>query len=242
MFTLFLGVLLLTIAASFIQRVSGFGFGIFVMMFFPFFLPTYGESVMLSGLLAGTTALLVALRHRQDIRWDVMGWVALLNLAVSAVSVAYMASWSNELLKRCLGGFLILIGLYFLFGSGLSRLSFRSRTSQCLVGAVSGLMGGMFAMPGPAVVIFCIRSLPDKRQYMATMQALSVVFNVFYTFVRARAGFWSDLTLPLWGIGLLGVVAGSWVGARCFERISSASLKRMVYLLMLASGAVALVG
>ena len=37
-------VFLLTIVASFIQRVSGFGFGIFVMMFFPFFLPTYGES------------------------------------------------------------------------------------------------------------------------------------------------------------------------------------------------------
>ena len=34
--TLFL-VFLLTIVASFIQRVSGFGFGIFVMMFFPFF-------------------------------------------------------------------------------------------------------------------------------------------------------------------------------------------------------------
>ena len=46
----------LTIVASFIQRVSGFGFGIFVMMFFPFFLPSYGESVMLSGLLAGSTA------------------------------------------------------------------------------------------------------------------------------------------------------------------------------------------
>ena len=43
-------IFLLSIVASFIQRVSGFGFGIFVMMFFPFFLPSYGESVMLSGL------------------------------------------------------------------------------------------------------------------------------------------------------------------------------------------------
>ena len=49
-------VFILTIIASFIQRVSGFGFGIFVMMFFPFFLPSYGDAVMLSGLLAGSTA------------------------------------------------------------------------------------------------------------------------------------------------------------------------------------------
>ena len=51
-------IFLLATIASFIQRVSGFGFGIFVMMFFPFFLPTYGESVMLSGLLSGSTALM----------------------------------------------------------------------------------------------------------------------------------------------------------------------------------------
>ena len=31
-------IFILTVIASFIQRVSGFGFGIFVMMFFPFFL------------------------------------------------------------------------------------------------------------------------------------------------------------------------------------------------------------
>ena len=56
-------IFLLGIVASFIQRVSGFGFGIFVMMFFPFFLPSYGESVMLSGLLAGSTALMIAIRN-----------------------------------------------------------------------------------------------------------------------------------------------------------------------------------
>ena len=59
--TTYILIFILTIAASFIQRVSGFGFGIFVMMFFPFILPSYGESITLSGLLAGTTALLIAI-------------------------------------------------------------------------------------------------------------------------------------------------------------------------------------
>ena len=46
--TTYILIFILTIAASFIQRVSGFGFGIFVMMFFPFILPSYGESITLS--------------------------------------------------------------------------------------------------------------------------------------------------------------------------------------------------
>lgn len=239
--TPFILVFLLTVAASFIQRVSGFGFGIFVMMFFPFILSSYGESIMLSGLLAGTTALLVAVRHWRDIRWDVMGLITVFNLAVSALSVAYLSSLGNDVLKRCLGGVLLLIGGYFLFGADKLQLPVRSHKAQMGIGTVSGLMGGMFAMPGPPVVLYCIGSLPDKRQYMATMQAFSVVFNVFYTFLRARVGFYSDQTLLLWGIGLVGVVTGSALGGRCFEAIGHRTLKRIVYLMMLTSGIVAMI-
>lgn len=39
-------------AASFTQRVTGFGFGIIVMTVLPYLLPSYGEATALSGLLA----------------------------------------------------------------------------------------------------------------------------------------------------------------------------------------------
>ncbi len=113
--TILLFIFLLTIIASFIQRVSGFGFGIFVMMFFPFFLPSYGESVMLSGLLAGSTALLIA-----------------------------------------------------------------------------------------------------------------------------KVGFYSDDTILWWTTGLMGGLIGTSLGTRCFEAISNHTLKRIVYVLMMISGAVAI--
>ena len=108
----------LAIIASFIQRVSGIGFGIFVMMFFPFFLPSYGESVMLSGLLAGSTALMIAIRNRKYIRWRLMGLITFSNVLFSFVATEYMRSLSNDVLKQCLGVVLILISLYFLFGEG----------------------------------------------------------------------------------------------------------------------------
>ena len=93
-------VFVLTIIASFIQRVSGFGFGIFVMMFFPFILPSYGESITLSGLLAGTTALLIAIRNLRHIRLDVMWIIVLFNVAASYLAIEFMASASNEMLKK----------------------------------------------------------------------------------------------------------------------------------------------
>lgn len=105
----------LAVIASFIQRVSGFGFGIFVMMFFPFILPSYGESVMLSGLLSGSTALMIAIKNWKYIRWKMMWLVILFNLFVSFLATEYMSSMSNEILKKYLGIVLILIALYFLF-------------------------------------------------------------------------------------------------------------------------------
>ena len=40
---------LLSIGASFVQRTTGFGFGIFIMTMLPTLMPSYGEATTLSG-------------------------------------------------------------------------------------------------------------------------------------------------------------------------------------------------
>ncbi len=233
-------IFLLTIVASFIQRVSGFGFGIFVMMFFPFFLPSYGESVMLSGLLAGSTALMIAIKNRKYIRWKMMWIVTFFNVLFSFIATEYMRSLSNDVLKQCLGVVLILIALYFLFGEGRMGRIFKSKPAQVTIGSVSGVMGGMFAMLGPPLVLYCISTLEDKHEYVTTLQAFSVVFNLFYTIFRFKAGFYSDDTWLWWVIGFGGVIIGSSLGTRCFDVISNRMLKRIVYVIMIVSGTVAI--
>ena len=232
-------IFLLTIVASFIQRVSGFGFGIFVMMFFPFFLPSYGESVMLSGLLAGSTALMISVKNWKFIRWRMMWIVTFFNVLFSFVATEYMRSLSNDVQKQCLGVVLTLIALYFLFGEGRMGRIFKSKPAQITIGSVSGVMGGMFAMPGPPVVLYCISTLEDKKEYVATLQAFSVVFNSFYTIFRFNAGFYSENTWLWWVMGIGGAVIGSLLGSRCFELISNQTLKRIVYVMMIVSGMVA---
>lgn len=234
-------IFLLTIVASFIQRVSGFGFGIFVMMFFPFFLSSYGESVMLSGLLAGSTALMIAIKNRKYIRWRLMWLVTFFNVLFSFVATEYMRSLSNDSLKQCLGVVLILIALYFFVSEGKIAGIFKSKPAQVTIGSISGVMGGMFAMPGPPLVLYCISTLKDKREYVTTLQAFSVVFNLFYTLFRFKAGFYSDNTLIYWLIGLGGAVIGSSLGARCFEIISNRTLRYIVYVMMILSGIVAII-
>ena len=233
-------IFILTVIASFIQRVSGFGFGIFVMMFFPFFLPTYGDCIMLSGLLAGSTALMIAVQNWRYIRWKLMGRVVFFNVLASYLATEYMRSLGNDTMKQCLGVMLILIALYFMFSEGRLTRIFKSRLAQISIGSISGVMGGMFAMPGPPLVLYCISTLEDKREYVTTLQAFSVVFNLFYTIFRFKAGFYSDDTWLWWVIGFGGVRIGSSLGTRCFDVISNRMLKRIVYVMMIVSGIVAI--
>ena len=234
-------VFILTIIASFIQRVSGFGFGIFVMMFFPFFLPSYGDSVMLSGLLAGSTALMIAVRNWRYIRWRLMGGVLIFNVIASYLATEYMRLLGNNTMKQWLGVMLILIALYFMFSEGKIGRVFKSKLAQVIIGGISGVMGGMFAMPGPPLVLYCISTIEDKREYVTTLQAFSVVINLCYTLFRFKAGFYSEDTWLWWLVGLGGAVIGSFIGSQCFEQISKRTLKYIVYVIMIISGVVAIV-
>ena len=72
------------------------------------------------------------------------------------------------------------------------------------------------------------------------MQALSVVFNLFYTAFRARAGFFTPNTLTYWAVGVGGIIIGSLLGAWCFKKISRETLRRAVCLLMIISGIIAI--
>lgn len=66
---------------------------------------------------------------------------------------------------------------------------FKSKPAQITIGSISGVMGGMFAMPGPPLVLYCVSTLEDKREYVTTLQAFSVVFNVFILFSVSRPDF-----------------------------------------------------
>ncbi|MBO5866418.1 MAG: sulfite exporter TauE/SafE family protein [Bacteroidaceae bacterium] len=234
-------IFLLAIGASLIQRVSGFGFGIFVMMFFPYFIPSYGEATTLSGLLAGSTALIIAIRNFRYIQWGIMLPLLVVNVIASYIAIEYMASLSSVALKRCFGAMFVLIAIYFLFFEKKDRRLPRNWWTKGVLGTLSGVMGGMFAMPGPPIVLYCISNINGKLAYIATLQAFSFMLNIFYTGFRAKVGFFGENTLLWWVVGLLGALIGTTIGTRLFGIISSEILKKVVYILLFISGVVAMI-
>jgi len=239
MSSIVLFIFLLSIGASFVQRTTGFGFGIFIMTMLPFFMPTYGESTTLSGLLAITTSAVIVWRMRRHVAWQRLWPILLTFIMVSSVAIFALKRIEDQVLRQVLGVVLIVISIYFAAFSQRIKLPTTKRV-QVGAGTLSGLMGGFFGMQGPPAVLYFIQSEPTKEYYMAMTQTYFLIGNVMMTLVRAYNGFLTTTVLTDYCFGLGGVIIGTSLGAFVFKRIPNRIFRYVVYAYIAVSGVIIL--
>ena len=225
--------------ASFVQRVSGFGFGIFIMTMLPHLMPSYGEATALSGMLSAAQSLYVLVSIYRLIEWRRVIPILLAFLVTSFFAVEYVAMATDTHLKHLLGAILLIMSVYFLVISDRIRLR-PTIGMQLSMGTLSGVMGGLFAMQGPPAVLYFVASESDKQRYLAHTQVYFFIGNVFMTIYRARCGFCTPTVGWCWLYALVGVVVGSWLGRLVFDKMPSAALRKIVYAYMAVGGIIAL--
>lgn len=231
---------LASLGGAFIQRVSGFGFGIFAMTILPYALPTYGEATTLSSMLASVTSAIIMVRMFKLIAWRKLLPILVTFLVVSYFSIMFVASASDGLLKKILGAILILVSIYFFFFSDRVKLK-PTLWVQVGMGVISGVMGGLFSMQGPPAVLYFLACTEKKEEYLVLAQTYFVLGNVMMTLFRAQSGFVTGAVLHAWCYGLAAVLLGTWIGSKVFHRISASMLRKIIYAYMAVSGVVAMV-
>ena len=234
-----IAIFLLSIGASFVQRTTGFGFGIFIMTMLPYFMSTYGEATTLSGILALTTSAAIVWRLRRYVTWQRLWPILLTFIVVSTMAIFVLTRIEDHILKQILGVALIVISIYFALFSQKVKLP---TTKQVQVGAgtLSGLMGGFFGMQGPPAVLYFIQSEPTKEHYMAMTQTYFLIGNVMMTLVRAYNGFFTTTVLTDYCFGLGGVIIGTSLGTYVFKRIPNRAFRYVVYAYIGVSGVIIL--
>ena len=230
---------LFALGASFVQRVSGFGFGIFIMTLLPHVMPSYGEATALSGLLASVTSLIIVARMYKHIVWSKLWLILAAFLATSFFAVSMVRMIDSAVLKKALGVILIGVSLYFIFLR--QRIKPRAtRASQIGLGSLSGLMGVFCGMKGPPAVLYFIEVAKQKEEYIALAQTFFVIGNFMMTVFRWRAGFVTAEVLTDWLWALPTVLLGTWVGSIVFRHLSLDLLRHIVFIYIGISGLIEL--
>lgn len=222
--------ILLAAGASFVQRTIGFGFGIFIMTVLPFLMPSYGEAVTLSGLLSLTSATVVMIKYLKYVTWKRMLPIAAAFVIFSTIAIFLLDRIEGQAMRVILGIMLILISLYFsFFKDKLQKIIRPTKGWQFGAGTASGIMGGLFGMHGPPVVLYLISSEPDKDHYMGMIQTYAVITNIAMLIVRAFAGYVTPAVGGAYLYGLaglaMGVIAGNWA----YKRIPGKLFTYIVY-------------
>lgn len=234
-------IILLAAGASFIQRTVGFGFGIFIMTALPFLMPSYGEAVTLSGLLSLTSATVVMMKYLRFVTWKRLLPIFAAFVLMSTIAICMLDRIEGRAMRMILGIMLMIISLYFSFFKAKLQKLIRPNTAwQLGTGSVSGVMGGLFGMHGPPVVLYLIVSEPDKDHYMGMIQTYAVITNIAMLAVRAYNGYVTPVvgTAYLYAIAglVIGILAGNWA----FSRIPNRLFTYIVYAYIGISGLVIL--
>ena len=232
--------LVFAFGAAFVQRVTGFGFGIFIMTVLPHIMPSYGEATALSGLLALITSSITAAGCFRNVPWKKMAIIMVIFLLISFFSVKTVSHIDSGILRKILGITLILISLYFFFANGRIRLRPTPGT-QLAMGSVSGIMGGLFAMQGPPAVIYFISCSNTKEEYIALTQWYFVIGNLMMTFFRAGNGFVTASVGKSLLIAIPAAFAGLFIGKKVYERMPVEAIRKAVYGFIAIAGIIAVI-
>lgn len=228
-------IFLLSIGASFVQRTTGFGFGIFIMTMLPAIMSSHGEATTLSGILAMTTSLIIVIQKYRFIVWRRLLPILLTFIVVSIGAIFVLKRMEYSILNILLGITLVVVSIYFSFFS--KRIKVKTTLPvQITAGTLSGLMGGFFGMQGPPAVLYFVNSEKDKEHYLAVTQTYFLVGNIMMTIARAYNGFFTTAVSKGYIYGITGVVIGNLIGAWVFRHITGSILKYIIYAYIGISG------
>lgn len=228
---------LIGVGGGFIQRVSGFGLGIFVMLFLPHLMPTHTAAAAIAALFSAATSTFNAFRYRKNISYKIAFPMICASLISIPIAVGFSKAVSGDLFQILLGVVLILLSLYFMFFNQNIRLK-PTAANGVLSGALGGVLGGLFSTGGPPAVLYLSSAIDQNITYFATIQFYFCFTNLYATAMRVASGIMDLEILILAAVGMIGCMTGDLIGKKVFDKLDSKKLKQIIYAGMLISGIV----
>ena len=225
-----------TFAGAFIAGLSGFAFGLVAASLWLYIL-----SPMQSAALIMAFGLLVqgysVWNLRRALDWRKL-WPFVAGAAFGVPAGVMLLTWSDPRNVRIAVGILLVVySLYAFFRPALKSVTTGGRAGDAIVGFFNGVLGGLTGLAGILVTIWCgLRGWPKDVQ-RAIFQPVAVAIFLTSGFWLGAKGTITADTLKFFAMGLPCVFAGTWLGLKLFGRIDEAMFRKVVLVLLFASGA-----
>jgi uncharacterized membrane protein YfcA len=231
--------LIATFAGALVTGLSGFAFGLVAASIWLYILtPLQTATLIIAFGLVVQGYSVWKLRHALD--WRKL-WPFIAGAALGVPLGVSILGWANPAYVRAgIGLFLILYSLYALLRPSLPPVTREAAAADAAVGFANGVLGGITGLAGILVVIWSgLRGWPKDRQ-RAVFQPVAVAIFAMSAFWLGFKGAVSADTIRLFLFGLPVLLAGTWLGIKLYGRLDEAAFRKVVLVLLLASGVVLL--
>jgi uncharacterized protein len=227
--------LLATFAGALVAGLSGFAFGLIAASIWLYILtPLQTATLIIAfGLIVQGYAVW---KLRRALDWTRL-WPFLLGAAFGVPIGVLILTWSNPARVRIgVGVFLVLYSLYALFRPAIPPVKAASPVLDAGVGFLNGVLGGMTGLAGILVTIWCgLRGWPKDVQRTVFQPVAVAIFLMSALWIGAGGAITPDI-IQLFLIGLPALLAGTWLGFKLFGLLDEAAFRKVVLMLLLASG------
>lgn len=233
---LIVAALVIATLAGFAQSVSGFGFSLLSV---PLLIPFIGAP---AAVVAATSLSLLltigsAWHQRAHVQWRtvfVVSGTAVIGMPIGLLLLHYLEARWLSLLIGC-----VVIGMTVLFARRRQRV-IAGRT-VAVAGVVSGALLTSTAMNGPPLVLALQGMGLTPRRFRASLQAAFVLQDAVAVGGFVLVGRLSQDAITVAAVGIPGLILGWLVGERAFARINQVTFRRIVLVVLAASGTMAVV-
>jgi uncharacterized protein len=232
--------LLATFAGALVAGLSGFAFGLVVASIWLY---------VLSPLQTATLIIAFGLIVQGFAVWKLraaLDWGKLrpfvLGAALGVPVGVLILTWANPAHVRAgVGALLVLYSLYALFRPAIAPVKAGGAAVDAGVGFLNGVIGGVTGLAGILVTVWCgLRGWPKEVQRTVFQPVAVATFAISALWIGARGAVTAD-TIKLFLIGLPALFAGTWFGLKLFGRLNEAAFRKIVLVLLLASGVMLIV-
>jgi len=165
------------ILASFVQGLTGFAFGLISVPLFAL-LFSAREAVGMVAISGSVLVLYSFFLHRKTVDFRKVVYLGIISILFLPLGAHFLVSLPEDTVMFVLGTVILLLTIYSALFTGNSKRLMGKKGSGFTAAAISGLLGGAFSAPGPAMVVYLYTLDEERMQAKANVQFFFAMISV----------------------------------------------------------------